>query len=326
MSVEPWTLDTLVEAYRHRQRRTRGLREQTLDGYERLVRRFVRAALGEDPVDPSRLTSGDVVGFVAAMQARFSPCSMKAVRTALRSFLRFLRLEGLCDEQLELAVPRVAHWRLSALPRYLSDAQLARLLASLDASTPCGCRDRAIVLCLASLGLRPGELANLCLDDIDWRGGSVLLRKRKTRQGAVVPLPREAVRAIVTYLREERPATDERRVFVQHRGAARGRPLSGNTVSAVVVRALDRAGIRSPLAGAYVLRHTVASRLVRRGASLKEVADFLGHRSLDTTAIYAKCAARRSVVSPAQPGGTRRKVLGSNGFTRIRKVKGTAAC
>ena len=288
MSVELWTLDALVEEYKQHQRRTRGLRELTLDGYERLVRSFVRAALGEDPIDPSRLCSGDVVGFVVAMQARFSPCSMKAVRTALRSFFRFLQFTGLCDGQLELAVPKVAHWRLSTLPRYLSDAELAKLLASLDGSAPCGRRDRAIVLCLASLGLRPGELANLRLEDIDWRGGSVRLRERKTRRGAVVPLPREAGRAIVAYLRDERPATAERRVFVQHHGARGGRPLCGNTVSAVVVRALERAGVQSPLAGAYVLRHTVATRLVRRGASLKEVADFLGHRSLDTTAIYAK--------------------------------------
>ena len=171
MLVQEWTLDELVEAYRQHQRRTRGLREQTLDGYERLVRMFVRAALGEDPIDPTRLSSGDVVGFVAAMRARFSPCSMKAaVRTALRSFLRFLRFKGFCDERLEMAVPRVAHWRLSTLPRYLTDEQLALLLSSLDACTPCGRRDRAIVLCLASLGLRPGELANLRLEDIDWRG------------------------------------------------------------------------------------------------------------------------------------------------------------
>lgn len=307
MSVESWTLDALVEEYKQHQRRTRGLRERTLIGYERLVRSFVRAALGEDPIDPSRLSSGDVVGFVVAMQARFSPGSMKAVRTALRSFLRFLRLAGLCDGQLELAVPRVAHWRLSTLPRYLSDAELAGLLGSLHGSTSCSRRDRAIVLCLASLGLRPGELANLCLEDIDWRGGSVLLRERKTRQGAAVPLPREAGRAIVAYLREERPATDGRRVFVQHQGARRGWPLSANTVSAVVVRALDRAGVRSPLAGAYVLRHTVATRLVGRGASLKEVADFLGHRSLDTTAIYAKLdlPALREVALPWPAAVTR---------------------
>jgi len=300
MSVESWSLDTLVEEYKQHQRRTRGLREPTLRSYERLVRRFVRAALGEDPIDPACLSSSHVIGFVAAMRGRFSPGSMKAVGTALRSFFRFLRVEGLCEERLEAAIPRVAHWRLSGLPRCLSDEQLERVLASLEASGPCGHRDRAIVVCLASLGLRPGEVADLRLEDIDWRGGSVLLRERKTRRGAVVPLPRRAGRAIVAYLREERPTTGERRVFVQHLGVRRGRPLSSNAVSAVVVRALGRAQIEPPVAGAYVFRHTLASRMVRRGASLKEVADMLGHRSLDTAAIYAKLdlAALREVALP----------------------------
>ncbi len=197
-------------------------------------------------------------------------------------------------------IPTVAHWRLATLPRCLSDEQLARVLAALEDSRPCGRRDRAIVLCLASLGLRPGEVANLRLEDIDWRGGGILLRERKTRRGAVVPLPREAGKAIVAYLREERSATDERRLFVQHLGARCGEPISSNAVSAVVVRALCRAKVEAPLAGAYVFRHTVASRMVRRGAGLKEVADFLRHRSLDTAAIYAKLdlAALREVALP----------------------------
>jgi integrase/recombinase XerD len=210
------------------------------------------------------------------------------VRTALRSFFRFLRFEGFCDERLEAAIPTVAHWRLSTLPRHLSDQQLEQVLASLGASTPCGHRDRAIVLCLSTLGLRPGEVASLRLDDIDWRHGTICLRQRKTRESAIVPLPREVGRAIVAYLRKERPQTAERRVFVQHLGSRRGKPIKSNAVSAVVVRALQRAQVEAPLAGAYVFRHTVASRMVRRGASLKEVADFLGHRDLDTTAIYAK--------------------------------------
>jgi len=300
MSVELWGLDELVEAYKEHQRRTRGLREQTLRGYERLVRLFVRAALGEDPVDPARLSPADVVGFVAAMQVRFSPRSLKTVRTTLRSFFRFLRVAGLCDERLEAAVPRVAFWRLASLPRCLSGEQLARLLASLDASGGCGRRDRAIVVCLARLGLRPGEIANLRLEDIDWRAGTLCLRERKTRRGAVLPLPREAGRAIVAYLREERPVTDDRHLFVQHSGARRGRPVSSNAVSGVVVRALRRAQVEPPLAGAYVLRHTLASRMVNQGATLKEVADLLGHRSLDTTAIYAKLdlAALREVALP----------------------------
>lgn len=283
-----WTLDALIEAYKQHQRRTRGLREQTLHGYEQFIRLFACAALEDDPIDLRRLSPSDVVEFVASIRGRFSPRSMKTVRTALRSFFRFLRFEGLCDKRLEAAIPAVAHWRLSALPRCLSDQQLGQVLASFDVSTPCGYRDRAIVLCLSSLGLRPREVADLRLEDIDWRGGTIHLRARKTRQGAVLPLPREAGSAIVTYLRQERPRTKERRVFVQHHASRRGEPISSHAVSAVVVRALRRAEVEPPIAGAYVLRHTLASRMVRRGASLKEIADFLGHRCLDTTAIYAK--------------------------------------
>jgi integrase len=121
------------------------------------------------------------------------------------------------------------------------------------------------VRCLATLGLRPGEVADLHLEDIDWRHGTIHRRTRKTRRGAVLPLPRDAGRAIVNYLRRERPATDERRVFVQHRGRHRGAPISSAGVTAAVT-----------------------SRLVRRGTPLKEVADLLGHRCLDTTTIYAK--------------------------------------
>jgi site-specific recombinase XerD len=206
----------------------------------------------------------------------------------LRSFFRFLRAEGLGDDRLEIAIPAVPRWRLSTLPRCLSDEQLEQLLAAFGAATPCALRDRAIVLCLSTLGLRPGEVAALYLEDIDWRRGTIHLRTRKTRRGAVLPLPRDAGRSIVDYLRRERPKTGERRVFVQHLGRRRGAPISSAVVSAAVVRALRRAGIEAPLAGAYVLRHTVASRMVRRGTSLKEVADFLGHSCLDTTTIYAK--------------------------------------
>ena len=283
-----WTLDALVEAYQQHQRRTRGLRDQTLLNYTRFVRLLIRAAMGDDPIDPRRLGPPDVIQFVRAMTGRFAAGSMRAVGTALRSFFRFLRAEGVGHERLDAVIPAVAHWRFSTLPRCLSEAQLAQVLASHDASTPCARRDHAIVRCLATLGLRPGEVAALQLEDIDWRQGTLQLRTRKTRRGAVLPLPREAGRAIVNYLRRERPATAERRVFVQHRGRHRGAPLSSHSVTTAVARTLHRAGIQTPLTGASVFRHTLASRLVRRGTPLKEVADLLGHRRLDTTTIYAK--------------------------------------
>jgi site-specific recombinase XerD len=157
--------------------------------------------MGDDPIDAEHLCGADVVGFVAAMRGRFSPRSMKAVGTALGSFFRFLRVVGLSEEHLEAALHTSS---------CLDDEQLGQVLASLDAPGPCRRRNRAIVICLATLGLRPGEVANLGLEDLDWRSGTLMLKTRKIRVGAVVPLPREAGRAIVAYLREERSETSER--------------------------------------------------------------------------------------------------------------------
>jgi integrase/recombinase XerD len=283
-----WTLESFVEAYRQHQQRVRGLRAPTLRDYERFARSFLRLSLGEDPLDLTRLTSANVVQFVMSLTGRFSPRSMKHVRTALRSLFRFLRFQGYINESLEQAIPSVAHWRMATLPRCLTEQQLRQVLTAFDPQTPCGLRDHAMVLCLSTLGLRPGELAELYLEDIDWRGGTIGLRTRKTRRGAVLPLPRDAGRAIANYLRKSRPTTAARGVFVQHIGPHRGEPLSGHTVTEAAARALRRARVDSPLEGAYVFRHTVASRLVARGAHLKEVADFLGHQSLESTTIYAK--------------------------------------
>ena len=185
-----WTVDHLVDAYTHHQRRTRGLRPQTLRNRAWLARMLVRAALGADPIDPSRLTPADVVAFITSLRHRFSPGSMRTVRSSLRSFFRFLRVEGFCGDTLEAALPTVAHWRLATLPCSLTEQQVEQVLASFDDSTPCGQRDLAIVQCLSTLGLRPGEVADLCLDDIDWRGGTLQIRARKNRRGAVLPLPR----------------------------------------------------------------------------------------------------------------------------------------
>ena len=278
----------VVDAFVAYQRRTRGLRDRTLQGYARIAHLLIRDALGDDPIDVGALRPCNVVQFVREMTGRLSPRSMKTVGTALRSFFRFLRAEGFCDERLEDAIPPFPNWRCATLPRCLSDEQLRLVLGSFDTSTPCGRRDRAIVACLSTLGLRPGEVASLDLDDIDWRRGTVHLRTRKSRQGAMLPLPHDAGRAIVDYLRWERPKTHERRMFVQHLGRRKGAPISSGVVTEAVCRALRRAGIEAPVAGAYVFRHTVASHMVRRGTSLKEVADVLGHRCLDTTMVYAK--------------------------------------
>jgi integrase/recombinase XerD len=225
------TLDELVGAFFAHERRTRGLREQTLQNYGRVARRLVGETLGRKRVDVAALGPDDVRQFVEKMTSSYSARSMKAVGTALRAFFRFLRVEGVCEEPLEMAIPSMPSWRRTTLPQYLSDEQLRTLLASCDNSAPCGHRDRAMITCLSRLGLRPGEVAGLCLGDIDWRSGTVVLTTRKTRRGAVLPLPHDAGQAIVDYLRRERPTTDERYIFVQHLGRCAGRRITGGNLA-----------------------------------------------------------------------------------------------
>lgn len=283
------TLQRLSRTYEQHQQRAQGLKPRTIRGYWRLIREFLLEVFGVDSIDIGRLSPEAVLGFISTAQIRFCPTTMRLITTSLRSFFRFLRAEGLGDPTLlEMVVPSVACRRLSNIPRGLTDEQLRRLILSLRTGSLCGYRDRAMVLTLSMLGIRPGELAELKLDDIDWRRGQLLLGARKTGRGAALPLPQEVGGAIVDYLREERPQTNERRVFVRHSSPRIGQAIDAPIVSCAVIRAIRRAGIKPPIAGAYVLRHTVANALIRRGTSLKVVADFLGHQHLNTTTIYAK--------------------------------------
>jgi site-specific recombinase XerD len=238
-------------------------------------------------LDVRRLCASDVVQFVSERTAQYRPRTVKEVATALRLFFRFVRAMGISDNRLDEAVPTIAGWRLATLPRGLTEEQHQKLLSSLVGSTGCARRDRAIILSLSGLGLRAGEVAALELEDIDWRTGTIHVRTRKTGRGAILPLDRETGRAIVAYLRNGRPKARDRHVFVLHRGTV-GAAVSGSLVARVVRQALLRAGITAPAYGAHVLRHTLASRMVQAGARLDEIADVLGHRSLNTTAIYAK--------------------------------------
>jgi integrase/recombinase XerD len=294
------TLASLTTAFEEHLRRVHGATEETLLGYSRDVRQFLLSVFGDGPVDVARIGAPDVVGFVSAAAARLRPSSTRSVAGSIRSFFRFLRLQGLCDSTVEAAIPAAPRQQFdAALPRHLSEEQLRRLLASLDGATPLRRRDRAVVLCLAQLGLRAGEVSALRLEDIDWREGTIHVRTRKSRHGAVLPLPHAAGRAIAAYLRSGRPKTQERRLFVLHRTAV-GAPMGRSSVGGAVRMALRRAGIESSPQGAHLLRHTLATHMVCRGSSLKEIADVLGHRDLRTTAIYAKVdlPALREVAMP----------------------------
>ncbi len=266
---------------------TRGVAPATCENNTRYARRFLEARYGAGDVDLRQLGAKDLIGFILEQSRACTPGTAALMRGALRSFLRFAHLQGLRDGALAAAVPKVAHWRRARLPRSLSDEQLARLLAAFDRSTATGQRDHAMVSCLTSMGLRAGDVAALRLDDLDWRAGTVRVGRGKERRASVLPLPTRVGRAMVAYLRHGRPRTADRHVFVRHQLPV-GRPLTSGAVTAAVGQAFVRAQLAGTCKGAHVLRHTAATRMVRGGASLKEVADVLRHRSLETTMIYTK--------------------------------------
>ena len=288
MPVRLWKLDVLAKEYEQYEIEVRGLSKTTAHLSARMVTRCLRALLGDDPIDLRRLYGSDVVRFVVDSATSSGPRMADAFTHALRSFFRYLRVRGLHDVGLDEVVPSV-HFpgRLATLPASLTEEQFAQLLASLTETSPSGLRDRAIVLVLARLGLRPVEVSALQLTDIDWCLGGVRVARRKTGHGAVLPLPPDVGHAVAAYLLDGRPDSDSGRVFVRHKYFV-GRPLRAVAVSYAVTQALRRAGIAESVSGAYVLRHTLATRMVRRGAKLKEIADVLGHRCLDTTGLYAK--------------------------------------
>ncbi len=207
------------------------------------------------------------------------------VATSLRSFFRFLRGEGLGGDGLEDAVPMVPH-RRSGLVRHLDRGSFEQLIASLDTSSARGLRDRAIILCIARLGLRASEVCRLRLDDIDWREGVIRVRARKTGHGALLPITAEVGAALADYLQHGRPDTPARQVFVLL-SLRPGEPISDSIVGRAVDRALRRAGIDAPTRGGNLLRHSLATGLLARGVGLGEIAGLLGHSRLATTRIYA---------------------------------------
>jgi integrase len=219
------------------------------------------------------------------------------VVSALHGYFRFRATCGDTVYGLTGVLSYPANWQQAALPKALADEEIEQLLQSLDIPNPSMRQSAAIVRCAVDLGLRSGEIATLTLDDIDWDAGIVTLRKTKSRLWQVLPLPEPTGRAIAAYLKYERPKSRRREVFVR-RMAPHDEPISPDFVRKTIRLAYERAGL--PYTGSHLLRHTIARRLLDGGCSLKDVADVLRHRSLNTTLIYAKLDSRnlRSVAMP----------------------------
>jgi integrase/recombinase XerD len=292
------SVEDVLAGFDEHLRRTRGVCPGTRRNYARFVRAFLQAVFADGPVEVADICVRDVVDFVGAAARRYQAGTVELAASALRSFFRFLRAAGLRSDRMEDAVPMVPH-RRTGLPRHLDPGRFEQLIASLDSSSPRGLRDRAIILCMARLGLRASEVTRLRLEDIDWREAAVRVRTRKTGHGALLPLPGIVGAALADYLQHGRPGTRARQVFVLHRLRA-GAPISDSIVGRAVDNALRQAGIEAPIRGANLMRHSLATGLLGHGASLSEIADVLGHRSLVTTQIYASVdvAALREVALP----------------------------
>ncbi len=279
----------------------RGLSEHTVfDAYGPAARLFLADLEGPDGLGLERLCAADVSAFLARECPKRSVSGARDLVGALRAFLRYLHLAGLIEAPLVWAVPSVADLRDRTLPRGLEPGAVKKLLASCDRRRLVGRRDYAILLLLARLGLRAGEVATLQLEDVDWRGGLLLVRGKGGRQD-VLPLPVEVGEAIVSYLRR-RPRCECRALFL--RVTAPRRELNRSTIGWVVRAACDRAGL--PRVGAHRLRHTAATEMLKAGASLAEIGQVLRHQEQRTTAIYAKVdrSALRALARPwPSPGG-----------------------
>jgi integrase/recombinase XerD len=294
------TVEALMANYRRYLLEERGLSERSsVPGYLAVACRFAAHVPIRAPEEIRDLSAATVTSFVLSVARRQSVGEAKTTSTRLRSFLRYLGLEGAAPAGLVAAVPSIAGWQMTGLPRAISAANVAALLDSCDRRRPIGRRDFAILVVLARLGLRAGEVAGLRLQDIDWRAGEIVVNGKANRQDRL-PLTHEVGEAIAVWLQEGRPRCSTTAVFTRLLAPHRG--LSGRAVSGVVRQACLRAGL--PQIGSHRLRHTVATETLRAGGSLTEVGQLLRQHSLAATSLYAKVdRIALSAVARPWPGG-----------------------
>lgn len=287
LSSQQMARASLRSDYENYLRRQRGLRDRSIYHCWRFADRFLDHRFGKQECDLPRITLSDIIAFLQHLTTRHPPFKDRTASTHLRNFFHYLFARGITPTDLAVGIPSVAQHYGARLPRYLEPAEVETLLASLPRATPLGRRNYAMVLTLARLGLRAVELVAIQLEDIDWRAGGLMVRGKGQRHDRV-PLPSDVGAAIADYVRRDRVSTS-RALFVQSM-APHGPFVNGHIVNAVLKEAFIAAGLQPPCkyVGSHVLRHSLATNLVRHGGSLSEVADMLRHRSRVSTMIYAK--------------------------------------
>jgi site-specific recombinase XerD len=282
----PTPVQQAIAAYGSYLQNELGLSAKTAVQYCPFAATFLSERFGVGPIDLTRLRGQDVIQFVLQQATRLSLPRAKAATIALRSFFRYVRYCGGTLVDLAGAVPTVANWSMTAIPRAIAPDHLRAVLASSRRDTPVGRRDYAILLLLARLGLRSSEIVSLTLDSIDWEAGSIAVIG-KAGHAAVLPLPVEVGEAIAQYLQSGRPTCACRALFLRANAPIRGLG-AGPTVGTIVRAAIVRAGITTPSQGAHQFRHALATDMLRQGATLTEIGSILRHQHPKTTGIYAK--------------------------------------
>lgn len=280
--------DVLVASFGQFLLRDRGLAIGTIRGYRTTARDFLIHRFGSLSIDLGAVTATDIIGFVRQQATRLQPRALKHVVTALRAFLRFAQYRGEISSALIVAVPAVAVWTTTPpLPRAISAEHAKCAIESCDQRTPVGRRDRAVLLLLARLGLRGGEVVTLMLEDVDWDASRLRVRGKNGHE-CLMPLPTDVGEAIALYLQNGRPASTDRHLFLRARAPTRGLKHGSDGVGSIVRNALERAAVDAPHKGAHQFRHALAVQLLHGGASLPEIGELLRHRSQISTSIYAK--------------------------------------
>lgn len=278
----------LVDEFIHFLEQHVGLAARTRRAYSDVVHQYLRWQFGSAQSNWRRVKPKDIWDYAYFFGRGRAAGTLNHDLLRLRRFFRFLLMRGLCSADLASAVPRFANFGQTRQPGTLSDQQRRTLLGAFNLKTAVGTRDQCLVLCMVDLGLRPMEVARLTLGCVNWERKALLVPATKTEHGRELPLVARLVTALRTYVRAHRPTTACDRLFVRHDAKHIGSPLDSRAIGVAIRTAYHRCKFSDRWRGCYRLRHTFATRLHARGADLKQIADLLGHRHLQTTTIYAK--------------------------------------
>jgi integrase/recombinase XerD len=284
-TIRKGKFDYILKGYTQYLKHERGLSTVTVESYVRIIHCFLCKRFPKSEVLLKNLTSAEINKFVFEQTKVYSLGYVKKITTALRSFLIYLLFSGDVKVNLAASIPTVADRSQVELPKYLPTEDVNKLLRSCDQTRAVGIRDYALLILMARLGLRTKEILKITLDDINWETGILTVHGKGGYQEQL-PIPKDVGQAIGAYLKKVRPKCDMRGLFVSTKGPIK--ELTRNSLCSMVRHTCQRVGLSPPHQGPYLLRHSLATRMLREGVTMREIAEILRHRSLNTTRIYAK--------------------------------------